>query len=83
MTWRVLSLDDAAFVPRYRVTGALVCAKGQDGLLRHCYKGDLLDYLNPEQREHFLCKSATAEAVASARSPRPPGVTAVTAAMPC
>lgn len=44
----------AVFVPRYRVTSALVVARGRDGLNRHCYRGDVLGYLNPEQEAHFL-----------------------------
>jgi hypothetical protein len=28
--------------------------KGLDGLNRHCYQGDLLGYLSPEQSAHFL-----------------------------
>ncbi|WP_260737024.1 hypothetical protein [Mycobacterium sp. SMC-2] len=43
-----------AFVPRYRVTCALVIPKDRDGRLHHRYKGELLDYLNDEQRERFL-----------------------------
>ena len=56
MTWRILSFNQGAFVPRYRVKAALVCAKGQDGLRQHCYKGDLLDWLNDEERTHYLRK---------------------------
>lgn len=45
---------DDAFVARYRVTAALVVVKDRTGRLRHCYRGELLDYLNDEQRTHFL-----------------------------
>jgi cytochrome c oxidase cbb3-type subunit II len=47
-------LGTGEWVPRFRVTAALVCAKGYDGRLTHCYRGTLLDWLNDEQREHFL-----------------------------
>jgi hypothetical protein len=54
---RVHALGDTGeFVARYRVTSALVVAKGRDGLNRHCYRGDVLGYLNPEQAAHFLRK---------------------------
>ena len=45
---------DPVYVPRWRVTCALVAAAGADGRLQHCYGGDTLDGLNDEQREHFL-----------------------------
>jgi hypothetical protein len=53
-TMHAMGTTDAVFVPRYRVTSPLVVAKGLDGLNRHCYRGDLLSYLNPEQEAHFL-----------------------------
>lgn len=51
-----MGTSDAVFIPRYRVTAALVIAKGSDGLNRHAYKGDLLGWLSDEQAVHFLHK---------------------------
>lgn len=75
-----------AFVPRYRVTAALVIAKDRSGLLRHWYKGELLDYLNDEQREHFLrmklVEKITEADLAQSASPAPaqqPGASAIAA----
>lgn len=53
-TQHAMGATDGVFVPRYRITSPLVIAKGLDGLNRHCYQGDVLGYLNDEQREHFL-----------------------------
>lgn len=44
----------ASGVVRYRVTSALVIVKDQTGKLHHAYRGELLYYLNDEQRAHFL-----------------------------
>ena len=50
-----------SFTPRWRVTGALVIVKNRTGRLVHCYRGELLDYLNDEQRDHFLRKGLIEE----------------------
>lgn len=38
----------------YKVTAALVVAADQDGRNRHCYRGDVIRWLNDKQRELFL-----------------------------
>jgi cytochrome c oxidase cbb3-type subunit II len=63
-----LGAIDSAFVPRYRVTAALVVAKGADGLLRHCYHGAVLNWLNDEQRAHFL-RMGLVEEIAESEAP--------------
>jgi hypothetical protein len=72
-TMHAMGATDSVFIPRYRVTAALVVAKGLDGLNRHAYKGDLLGWLNDEQAAHFLHKgfveridSAPQDAIAAA-----------------
>lgn len=44
---------DDVFTPRWRVVASLIVAKGVDGRLQHCYGGDVLDGLSPEQAAHF------------------------------
>jgi hypothetical protein len=52
-TQHAMGVTDAVYTPRWRVTGALVIAKGLDGRGQYCYGGDTLDWLNPEQAAHF------------------------------
>ncbi|EUA34583.1 hypothetical protein I552_5366 [Mycobacterium xenopi 3993] len=42
-----LGASGGPFAACWRVTAALICAKDQDGLLRHCYKGDVLGLAAP------------------------------------
>ncbi|MGH6683971.1 MAG: hypothetical protein ACRECA_08650 [Pseudolabrys sp.] len=59
------------WAPKFRVVGALVIAKDQAGRLRHCYRGSLLGWLNPEQEQHFLAKKLV-ERVEDADAPKLP-----------
>lgn len=45
---------DDVFTPRWRTVASLIVAKGADGRLQYCYRGDVLDGLSPEQAKHFL-----------------------------
>lgn len=49
-----MGTDNPVFTPVWRVTAPLIIAKGCDARLRHCYQGDVLDWLDDEQRDHFL-----------------------------
>ncbi len=59
------------FVGLFRVTGALIVAKGFDGRLRHAYRGDTLNWLNDEQRAHCLRKGLIEEIGESQPLPAP------------
>ncbi|WP_343709730.1 hypothetical protein [Mycobacterium sp.] len=50
------------FVPRWRVTCAVVVAKSVGGQLHHCYRGTELDWLSDEQQHHF-CRLALVERI--------------------
>jgi hypothetical protein len=45
---------DAVYTPRWRVTGALVIAKGVDGRGQYAYGEDTLDGLSEAQAKHLL-----------------------------
>lgn len=59
------------WVPRFRVTAALVVASDQRGRLFHCYQGSLLGWLSEEQAAHFL-RHGLVEVVDSADAPKLP-----------
>jgi hypothetical protein len=53
-TQHAMGTSNPVFTPLWRVIGACVFAKGCDGRLRQCLKGDVLDWLSDEQASHFL-----------------------------
>jgi len=53
-TMHAMGTSNPVFTPAWRVVAALVVAKGQDGRLRHLYRGDVCDWLSDEQAEHFV-----------------------------
>jgi hypothetical protein len=42
------------YVPHYRVIAPCVIVKCQDGRLEYCFSDDTCDWLNDQQKAHFL-----------------------------
>lgn len=45
----------------YTVTAPLVIARDKDGHNHHVYEGGVIDWLGPEQKEHFLAEGLVSE----------------------
>lgn len=46
--------NSGEFVPAYRVVASCILVKAFDGRGRNALHGDVLDWLSPEQKAHFL-----------------------------